>query len=674
MFKVSFVPTLKPGIVTEVVETPSLAHYVSTLPRPTLDDKGAKRDDAPLIVMGSCDIGKIASDDTWRGSNIVMLDIDGKAEGPGAVPSFEDTVAQARQLGFGFIAGPSRRDGLAGGRRYRFIFYLDTEAKSVRVYAETAKWLAQSIGVIPDSRSFVPSQRWYGFTATVDHPGPGAPLQFAALNRAPIPEEISAPLRGAAEGERRTTLYARAYQTGTLARILSFDAAGAINELVAASRAVGLDEDDFERHLRRGFEAGFDDPRNALIHRPNAKTDPEGAQRWDASLRTALEMGVLLVEHPGGGRVLYERLGSARRVAAQPSKEGAESLLRRVAEASGLALPQPAAEAKVRDLLSSAYASHDVPVLFDPGDGRTLYRFDQPRREAGPTPTWDKFLGRLSDPDAFLAHVHAVFEPRWQGRQVLWLQGAGNDGKSIAVQAIAQAAFGINNIAVLDDGALGRNNQFTMSTLWDKPLVLIPDTKNVNLVMTGLVHRLVGRDILPVEYKHRHPFNAKFLGAVWVTSNPMPSIEDSASNTTRLTILTIEPLKEFIPDITNKYIEEMPGLLAKAADSYRERVGDEHFRIRLNAAAEAAVRGATSDVEDKYAVWAEKAGLEIGEGLGPKEGIKSTDVYGALDTAHIRVAPSERAGFYEYLKRRGARIENRADGYKRIFNVKRAGY
>lgn len=677
MFNVSVVMGLAPGIVQRVDSFKDPAEYFAALPLPTLGDTGRKNDDAPLVVMGRCDVGAPASNDTWRGSRLVMLDIDWSAssnEPP--PPSFTTAVAEAGRLGYGFIAGPSRRNGVNGDIRYRFLFMLEDEAVTVRVYAETAKYLATAIGVAPDPRSFVPSQRWYGFTPTVVYPGPGAPLQFASLNHAPSPDEVVRPARSAVVGERRHTLYQRARVIGSMAHAGMVDAESMMAQLEAIAAEQGLMDDEYARHLRRGFEAGMSSPRSVCIPRPPRPAGRAGADawarevaRWDATLRASLDCAFVVLEHaPNDERVLYRRAGG-RRVIPLVAPSAAASAVRAVAASSGLDVTAEHAEEIVRDLLTSPHGEFHpgTPTLFDTGEG--FYRYEIPVATPGPTPTWDAFLERLSDPEAFLSHVHALVEPKWKGRQVLWLQGMGNDGKTLAINAIARGVFGLEGLAVLDDVALANRSPFVFSTVWDRPLVVIPDTKNGHLVMSGMVHRLVGRDLIPVENKYRTPFKAQFQGSVWVTSNPMPSIENSPSNTTRLTVLRVSPPKEFIHDLERKYIAEIPALLAKARDAYALRCRD-HFRIELNEAATSDLAGTTVDMSDKFAVWAERIRLTV---TGAEEdSVKSTELYRALETRGIRSHSMERWQFYTWLMARGARMENRAD-YRRVVGIRLPG-
>ena len=201
MFEFSLTKSRARPEVVEILRTDDLPGTLRSLPTPTVSDSGDKNDDAPLIALGRFTEGKRATEDTWHGAQCVMLDIDG-GEG---TPPFEEAVRRARELGYSFIAGPSARNTPAVPR-YRFLFLLAAVAKSPMVFRETAKHLALSLQIVVDTRSYVPSQRWYTFNPVVEFKGLGVPLQFEAMNTLPSPKDIAGPLSATAPGERRTTL------------------------------------------------------------------------------------------------------------------------------------------------------------------------------------------------------------------------------------------------------------------------------------------------------------------------------------------------------------------------------------------------------------------------------------------------------------------------------------
>ena len=76
-----------------------------------------------------------------------------------------------------------------------------------------------------------------------------------------------------------------------------------------------------------------------------------------------------------------------------------------------------------------------IQVSWQPED-YAYKKMDLSLLQPGPTPTWDEFTSRLDYPAVFQAWVWSIFEPTNNIRQVLWLKGAGNDGKSSLQTAI----------------------------------------------------------------------------------------------------------------------------------------------------------------------------------------------------------------------------------------------
>lgn len=363
---------------------------------------------------------------------------------------------------------------------------------------------------------------------------------------------------------------------------------------------------------------------------------------WQRDLRTVLDARLVVVGYDQT-RVLYVRRG-LRRVEVLGTQHRQAGVIIQVAREGGLLVSAGKASELAEEYLK---ADEDKvvrarPTIWDSGDG--LYLYESPKVEAGETPTWDTLLERMSDPDAFLAHVWSAFEPRFRGRQVLWLQGEGNDGKSIAFDALFEGSG--TPFAALSDSDLIGGNQFVFSSVWDKPAVLIGESKNVNVLMTGMVHKLTGRDPIPVEYKHGQRFAAKFQGVVFVTSNNLPQIERTRSNLTRLSVVTIDG-GAWIDDLPGKLRREVPALLARAHAAY-SRLCPTHFEIHLNAAARDALGRATSFEDEQNATAFALTGLRI-EG---DDFLARAEVFKRLLASGSKLADVNKvASFYRWLER-----------------------
>lgn len=493
-------------------------------------------------------------------------------------------------------------------------------------------------------------------------------------------EEIQA----APEGTRDATMNRNAYGLGRIIGICGLNRDSVIDLLVTTAVEAGYNAHKALDCCTRGVDAGMKNPREVAAspspaavqaggHLPAQAVDqlrpcppkPSGQRpadptsqaglRWDAQnneyrawqrdLRTILDARLVTIRYDQS-RVLYVRRG-LRRVEVLGTAHRQAGVIIQVAGEGGLLLGAAKASEMAEEYLrcNEDRVVQTVPSLWDNGEG--LYLWEAPAVEAGPTPTWDGILERMSDPVAFLAHVWSAFEPRFKGRQVLWLQGDGNDGKSILFSAIFEGS-GVPMAAVNDDD-LQRASQFLFSTVWDKPAVLIGDSKSVNLMMMGAVHRLTGRDYIGVEYKHGARFNAKFQGVVWVASNQRPQIEHSRSNLSRLSFLTIRP-GEWVDGLAGKLRAELPGLLARAREAYVVAC-PRHFDIQLNDASRELLGESTSADHEKHAAALFNAGLRIeGDDFIARKDIV-VRMNGKLDDGKL-------ASFYRWLDQQpGVRAE-----------------
>jgi len=379
-------------------------------------------------------------------------------------------------------------------------------------------------------------------------------------------------------------------------------------------------------------------------------------QSWQRDLRDVLRARLVVIEYDQT-RVLHERVG-LRRVMVLGTADKQAGHIIAIGRRHGFLVPAGTASSLAEEFLrlDADLVVREHPSMWDRGDG--LFRWDAPNADAGaglPCPTWETILDRLSDPDAFLAHVWSIFEPRYEGRQVLWLQGAGNDGKSIAMNALIRGT-GLQAASLSDTDLLG-GNQFLYSSLWDKPLVLVNESKNVNVLMTGTIHKLTGRDLVSVEYKHGQRFAAQFQGVVFVTSNGLPEIEKTASNLTRLTVVTIKPLKQFIPGLVAKLVAEVPALLFRARNAYALRCKD-HFRIDLNDAAQAAVSAATGFEDEMHATVLHAAGIR----LDPEGFLSRKDVMRQVIATGAKLDANRTASFYRWLVEQPGVVDCKREG------------
>jgi hypothetical protein len=209
-------------------------------------------------------------------------------------------------------------------------------------------------------------------------------------------------------------------------------------------------------------------------------------------------------------------------------------------------------------------------------DVKAFKVFDPSTLKTGATPAWDEFLTRLSIPEVFLAFIWSIFEPDNFGRQVLWLHGPGNDGKSRVINALTKY-IGHRAVAAISQG--NTSSQFFNSAVYGKRLAVFGDCMNTRLISTNAIHTLVGGDIVSIEAKGKQAFPGRVFCRVVVGSNYPPEIDNTPNQTSRLLYLRVSPLSSVISNLPagddatfeGRLLAEMPFLLGKAKAAYDNR-------------------------------------------------------------------------------------------------------
>ena len=217
---------------------------------------------------------------------------------------------------------------------------------------------------------------------------------------------------------------------------------------------------------------------------------------------------------------------------------------------------------------------------------KTFKRFDPDTVDRGSTNAWDQFLDRLSNKEIFLAFVWSIFDPRNQGRQVLWLRGPGNDGKSRVISALSRY-LGSRAVAALSQGTV--SSQFFSSFVYGKRLVVFGDCMHTRLISTSAIHTLVGGDYASIEAKGKQAFAGRLYSKVIIGSNYAPEVDNTANQVSRLLYLTVSPLavgNSNLPagddtDFEEQLVREMPQLLYLAKEAYEKRCPN-HGRINIS--------------------------------------------------------------------------------------------
>lgn len=189
----------------------------------------------------------------------------------------------------------------------------------------------------------------------------------------------------------------------------------------------------------------------------------------------------------------------------------------------------------------------------------------------GPHPTWDEFLARCTFAPTIRAYIWSIFEPTNFGRQALWLQGEGGDGKSTVLRVLARF-MGADHTLTIGLGTY--DNDFFYGAAYGKRLALYPDCKNLSVLRKEKIKSLLGRDIVQINNKYEKPFSAQVYSKLVIGSNWMPQINyNDDSERTRLLVAKVRTYGDEFgdPDFEDKLYSEMGAFLLTCKKDYAEQ-------------------------------------------------------------------------------------------------------
>lgn len=210
-------------------------------------------------------------------------------------------------------------------------------------------------------------------------------------------------------------------------------------------------------------------------------------------------------------------------------------------------------------------------------------KMDQSFLQPGPTPTWDEFTSRLDYPAVFMAWVWSIFEPTNNLRQVLWLRGAGNDGKSSVQKAIEQV-IGREYCYSMKPG--DELQQWFQKNVFGKVLVNYADCRNQFLISNDNIKQLTGGDTTSIEGKGENSFTGKIYSKLLVTSNFHPKINpENQAQMSRLIKLEIAAQDESKKDsgFEIRLQLEMYAFLHKCKQAFEVLISTGNERLELPA-------------------------------------------------------------------------------------------
>lgn len=217
------------------------------------------------------------------------------------------------------------------------------------------------------------------------------------------------------------------------------------------------------------------------------------------------------------------------------------------------------------------YRLETLPTLISDDPSVPCFKYvNMDNIKEGPTPAWDEFLSRVDAPDLFLAWIWCLFDPINEGRQVLWLQGNGHDGKSTVIEALSQI-YGERYMMALTKEST--SSQFFYADVYGKRFVTYGNCANGRLISDSKIQSLTGADSVPIQYKGETSFFARIYARLIVGSNISPEIDFyKSSEKSRIIRLEVQKSKGYSGDATwrSKLVEEGPYLLYRCKKAYEK--------------------------------------------------------------------------------------------------------
>lgn len=159
---------------------------------------------------------------------------------------------------------------------------------------------------------------------------------------------------------------------------------------------------------------------------------------------------------------------------------------------------------------------------------------------AGPTPTFDEIMGRMSNAEAFKAWVGSLFVVGSDRQQYVWLWGSGQNGKS----SLARFLNDVFKTTYRSEfvSASQTPNQFWTSGLLGSRLVVFPDCNHYRFPTDGLFKSLTGDDGVRIEFKGRPIYTTSLNCLFMFLSNEKPDLTGEKADLRRAIYCELLPL------------------------------------------------------------------------------------------------------------------------------------
>ena len=264
----------------------------------------------------------------------------------------------------------------------------------------------------------------------------------------------------------------------------------------------------------------------------------------------------------------------------------------------------------------------------------------------------EEFLSRMNDPEAFAAWLYGIYSEKYKGRQILWLKGNGEDGKSTFMTAYCNALYGgigpTSVAGTADWTQLKGNSTFIAESFVDKRFVYIPDNGNPYLLSNELIKSLAnpGVDPVVINPKGFKAYSTYLENHCAVLSNPEPIVSDERSQVSRFLYVEVsERGTTNNVNISEEFQKEMAAFLAYGEECYSRLCSDD-YKILQSEDGQAAVEDRLYDFSEKYQIVFDAHFI-----LDPQAELSNDEFITRLRSPEIRWDDQEVGKFKKWLTR-----------------------
>lgn len=238
---------------------------------------------------------------------------------------------------------------------------------------------------------------------------------------------------------------------------------------------------------------------------------------------------------------------------------------------------------------------NEVKVLSNDKSQYCLAYYDlkqgNPKRR---TTAWDSFMSTMPDDgtrECFMAYLYGLFKGDNFGKQMLWIHGKGDSGKSKVVQTIKKRMEKINSNIVTALAPTFFQDKFSSISHTRKRLVIAQDCADRSLVRNQLVKNITGNDDTNIRGMGTESKHANVYSKLVVSSNVAPWINpNKPEELSRMLYIHLDPElslksrtkweREKKGDWVKRLEEEIDDFIAKCETYYYQHLMPDGHNIQ----------------------------------------------------------------------------------------------